>query len=282
MVLKVGDLQITQAAFEQYLADLEAQQGPADLSRKALGDNYASLLMLSRLAVANHLDTSPEVVRQLAIDRTQILSNAEFAKLKAQASPTEAEISAYYNAHLDDYDLVEMKRLFIWPGAAGSNNAQGLTAERAKTLADSIRQVYASGGDTARIQKLIHDTPHTSEEIVMDDQPLAFQRGELPAAMSDAAFSLKPGGWTELNSGSGGYVFITVVKRSRKDLKDVSAQIQKKLEAQKLRAELDALKNQSGIWMDETYFASKAPKPATTTDPEASGLSKSTTERGKK
>ena len=45
VVLKVGDLQITQEQFETYIGDLEAQQGPADLSRKKLGDNYASLLM---------------------------------------------------------------------------------------------------------------------------------------------------------------------------------------------------------------------------------------------
>ena len=82
VVLKVGDLQVTQATFEQYLSDLEAQQGPADLSRKKLGENYSSLLVLEQKALANHLDQTPDVVRQLAIDRMQILSNAEFARLK--------------------------------------------------------------------------------------------------------------------------------------------------------------------------------------------------------
>ena len=105
VVLKVGNVQITQAQFETMVSDLESQQGPADLSRKAIGDNFASLLMLSQLAVANHLESSPEVIRQLALDRTQILSNAEYARLKAQAKPTPEEISAYYNAHLADYDV---------------------------------------------------------------------------------------------------------------------------------------------------------------------------------
>ena len=105
---------MTQAQFESLVSDLEAQQGPADLSRKAIGDNYASLLMLSQQAVANHLDSSPEVLRQLAIDRTQILSNAEFAKLKSEAKPTPEEISAYYSAHLADYDVLQLRRLFVW------------------------------------------------------------------------------------------------------------------------------------------------------------------------
>ena len=85
---------MTAAEFETLLRTLEAQQGPADVSLETFAQNYASLLMLAQQAVANHLDTSPDVLRQLAIDRNQILSNAEFARLKAQAKPTPDEISA--------------------------------------------------------------------------------------------------------------------------------------------------------------------------------------------
>jgi hypothetical protein len=259
VVLKVGDLQITQAAFEQYLADLEAQQGPADLSRKQLGDNYASMLMLSKMAAANHLDQTPPVQRQLAVDRMQILSNAEFANLKTQTAPSKNEIQAYYNAHLDDYDVVEMRRLFIWVGDA--KNGGQLTPERAKALADAVSKVYASGGGQDRLQKLVKETPHNNDEIVIDEQPLTFQRGELPGNLDETAFSLKPGEWKEMNNGPNAYLFIQVVNRSRKDLSQVSGQIEKKLQTQKLKAELEGLKKKTGIWMDETYFVSKPPMP---------------------
>ena len=107
-------MQVTQAQFEAASQYFGGATGPADLSRQAIGENYASLLMLSQQAVAHHLDTSPEVLRQLAMDRNQILSNAEFASLKAQAKPTPEEISAYYSAHLDDYDVVLVRRIFVW------------------------------------------------------------------------------------------------------------------------------------------------------------------------
>lgn len=147
IVLKVGNLQVTQADFESMISVLEAQQGPADLSRKAIGENYASLLALSQQAVANHLESSPDVVRQLALDRTQILSNAEFAKLKAQAKPTSEEISAYYSTHLADYDTVQIRRLFIWKRVEGSNDGRGVSPQDAKALADAIRQAFATGSD---------------------------------------------------------------------------------------------------------------------------------------
>jgi len=255
----VGDLQITQAAFEQYLADLEAQQGPAQASTKKLGDNYASMLMLSRVAAENHLDKTPDVERQLAIDRMQILSNAEFAKMKAEAAPTKEEIQTYYNAHLEDYDVIQVRRLFIWAGDP-KNNSQ-LTTEKAKALAESARQIYKAGGDSARLQKLVKETPHNNDEIVIDEQPLTFQRGELPGKMNDTAFSLKQGEWTELSNGPSAYLFFQVVNRSRRELPQVSAQIEKKLQNQKLKAELEGLKKKTGIWMDETYFVSRPEMP---------------------
>ncbi len=267
VVIKVGDVQITQEQFETYIGDLESQQGPADLSRKKLGDNYASLLMLSRLAIANHLDTSPEVIRLLAIDRTQILSNAEYAKLKADAKPTPQQISEYYNAHLDDYDVVQLRRVFIFK--KGPGREKGVNPEDAKPLAEAIRQAYATGSDP---KKLVKDP----ESVVIDAQPLTFQRGEMPAAMEKVAFAMhKEGEWAELSNDPGVVVMLQLVSRSRRSLSDMTPQIEKKMQNQGLKQELDSLKKNTGIWMDEEYFASHAPIPIPNAEPEASGQSKS-------
>src|SRR5664280_2399754 len=53
VILKVGNVQVTQADFESVVSSLEAQQGSTDLNRQAFGENYASLLMLSQQAVAH-------------------------------------------------------------------------------------------------------------------------------------------------------------------------------------------------------------------------------------
>jgi parvulin-like peptidyl-prolyl isomerase len=270
VILKVGSLQVTQADFESMVRLLEAQQGPADLSRQAIGDNYAQLLMLSQGAVTNHLDTSPDVVQPLALDRTQILSNAEFARLRVQAKPTPEEISQYYSAHLEDYDTVQLGRLFIW-SSESSKDSRGLSPLAAKELADKARRAYASGGD---VSKLVDNTPHDPENVMLDKEPLTFQRGELPPSLEKAAFALKEGGWTELNDAPGTYVFLQVVARSRRDLKAVSPQIEKKLQAQKLRQELEDVKKNAGIWMDEEYFASPSQKPVASAQPKSSAQEK--------
>jgi hypothetical protein len=276
VILKVGDKQITQAQFEQYIADLEAQQGPASIGRKKLGDNYASLLMLSKQAVADNLESSPEVVRQLAIDRNQILSNAEFAKLKAEAKPTPQQISDYYNAHLDDYAVVTLRRVFIWKKGPGRD--KGVDPAEVKSLADSIRQAYSNGKDPRKLN-LVKDP----ETVNFDDKPLTFQRGEMPVEMEKAAFAMqKPGEWTELAEDNGTLVLLQLVGRSRRSLADMTPTIEKKLQNEELREKLESLKKKTGIWMDEQYFASHAPIPHSKTEPEASGQSKLENERGQR
>src|ERR1035437_3294308 len=254
VILKVGNVQVTQADFESVVSTLEAQQGSTDLNRQAFGENYASLLMLSQQAVAHHLDSSSEVLRQLAIDRTQILSNAEFASLKGQAKPTAEEIGAYYSAHLDDYDVVLVRRIFIWKKGAGSAGGRGMSSADAHALADAIRQAYASGSDP---KKLIHDP----NDVVLDAEPLSFQRGELPEKMAKPAFTIKEAEWVVLDDTPDALVLLQLVKRSRRDLKEVSPLIEKKLQGQKLQTELNDLKMKSSIWMDQEYFATAAPKP---------------------
>jgi hypothetical protein len=259
VVLKVGNVQVTQAEFESLISTLEAQQGPADLSRRAIGENYASLLMLAQQAVAHHLDSTPDVIRQLAIDRDQILSNAEFAALKAQAKPTAEEISAYYSAHLDDYDVVLVRRIFIWKKVG-----RGMSSADAHALADALRQAYASGSDP---KKLIRDP----DSVVLDAEPLSFRRGELPEKMAKPAFSIKEGEWVVLDDNADTLVLLQLVKRSRRDLKEMSPSIEKKLQGEKLKAQLDNLKEQSGVWLDQGYFAAAPTMPGSSTQPQTSG-----------
>jgi len=270
--MKVGDQQITQAQFEQMIADLEAQQGPADMSRRKLGDNFASLYMLSQAAVADHLESSPEVVRQMAIDRTQILSNAEFSKLKAEAKPTQAQISDYYSSHLQDYDVVTLRRVFIWKKGPGQSNE--LSDQEVTVIAQKIRVAYASGSDA---RKALGNTAN----IQADAAPLSFQRGELPAEMEKVAFAIpKEGDWSQLSVDSGTVVLLQLVSRSRRSLSDMTPQIEKKLQSENLREELESLKKKTGVWMDETYFASKSPGPGSSAEPAAPGQGKTNSERG--
>jgi hypothetical protein len=264
VVLKVGDVQLTREEFESGLSDIEPQGGDAeekglpDKDRRKLGDDYASVLMLSQQAVASHLDSSPEVSHQLAVARMQVLSDAEFASLMRQADPTAEEIAKYYSTHLSDFDQVLVRRLFIWKRKDNSKDAPVLSVEAARARADRIRQEYTAG---ATEKKLAEDL-RKSGDGMFDVEPLVFPLGELSPHMEKVAFSLKPGEWGEVEDTPAALLLIQLVKRERRQLGEVSSIIEKELQAQKMQALLGDLKKKAGIWMDEQYFGTAvAPVP---------------------
>ena len=264
VILKVGNLPVTQGEFESRISDLEGQgsdsekEGVSQKDRQKFGDDYASVLMLSQQAIANHLDSSPEVTRKLAIARMQVLSDAEFASLMRQAQPTSEEVSQYYAAHLSDYDEVQIRRLFIWKQREGAKAVPALSSQAARARADQVRQAYASGTD---VKKLSEDLTKSGEGM-LDPVPLPFPRGELLGQMDKVVFSMKQGEWSEVEDTPARLLLVQLVKRDRKQIGEVSASIEKDLQAQKMQALLDDLKKKAGIWMDEQYFGTAvAPVP---------------------
>jgi parvulin-like peptidyl-prolyl isomerase len=257
VVLKVGNLRVTREEFESRIKAIEGQGGDPDKeggsakSRRRLGDDYASVLMLSQQAVANHLESSPEVAQQLAIVRMQALSDAEFAALMRQANPTFEEVTQYYSAHLSDYDEVRIRRLFIWKRR---KDGPALSSQAARTRAEQIRKEYAAGTSAEKLA----DDLRKSEEGMLDRGPLSFSRGELSPEMEKVAFALKEGEWSEVEDNPARLLLIQLIKRDRRQLGEVKSQIEKKLQGEKMQALLDDLKKRAGIWMDEQYFGNAA------------------------
>lgn len=264
VILKVGDVQVTQAEFESRISDIEPQgdpdkEGLNQKKRRRLGDDYASVLMLSHQAVASHLDSSPEVSRKLAVGRIQILSDAEFASLLSKAQPTAEEISQYYKSHLSDYEEVQARRLFIWKQKPGSKNSHGLAPEAATARADAILEASAAGHDTSKLTEAFKN----ADSGLLDPKPLTFPRGELSPAVEKVVFASKEGVWSKTLDTPDSIMLVQLVKLDHQQIGQVTSLIEKQLEGQKMQAMLDQMKKNAGLWMDEQYFGTAvAPVPS--------------------
>jgi hypothetical protein len=260
VILKVGNLQVTQEEFESRIRAIEGpgadpdKEGASAKNRRRLGDDYASVLMLSQQAVANQLESSREVSRQLAVARMQVLSDAEFAALMRQAQPTAEEVSQYYSAHLSDYDVVQIRRLFVWKRRNDSKDGAVLSSQAAGGRAEQIRRRYAAGTSEKKLAAVLMK----SGEGMLDPEPLAFSRGGLSPEMEKVAFALKEGEWSEAVDTPAATLLIQCVKRDRRPLEKVRSRIEKNLQDETMQALLDDLKKKAGIWMDEQYFGTAA------------------------
>lgn len=265
VIMKVGGVQVTERQFEAMIGDIEPKAGDPDKGesvkdRQRLGDDYATVLMLSQMAIATHLDSTPEIRQKLAVARTQILSDAQFTKLLTQNKPSSTELAAYYQKHGSEFDRVQIRRLFIWKVGEGSKNTRGLAPADAKARAAAILQASASGGDTEKLARMFGE----SDQGIFDAQPLPFVRGQLPAKMDKAAFTMKVGTWEEAEDTPDHIILIYLEGRDRQPLPDVASVIEKMVQGEKMEAKLDELKKKTGIWMDKQYFSNGS---AVETDP---------------
>ena len=274
VVIKVGTTQVTEAEFESRIGDIESQgegenEALTEKERRRLADDYASVLMLAQRATADHLDTSPEISRKLAVARLQILSDAAFASLMDRAKPGAQEIRGYYDSHPAEFDEVQIRRLFIWKRAADTQNQKGLPPEVARQRADQILEASTAGRDASKLIQAFQN----SNDGLLDMAPIAFPRDELPPAVEKVAFAMTEGKWAEAQDTRESLMLVNLVKRDRQPLAEVSSIISKRLQTQTMKVQLDELKKKSGIWMDEKYFANAEP-PAHGTSRNSNALSK--------
>jgi hypothetical protein len=246
VVMKIGDIQITQTQFDQmYAAFLKDNEGGVAQKAKTVAGNYAGSLMLSKQALAQRLDQDPEVQRRLEMNRIQILSDAEYERLQEQARPTTQEIAAYYQARLRDFDEVDIRRIFVYKQKS-TTHGHGLPTAEAQARAEQIYKVLAAGGDA---KSMIAGT-----KDAVDTDPLSFRRGDLPEGL-EHAFDMKQSECSQLVETADVFSMFCIVRRGRLSLTNATPLIEKRLQAQKLREEMDALKKKTGIWMDEEYLS---------------------------
>jgi peptidyl-prolyl cis-trans isomerase C len=256
VVLKVGTESATKADLDYLITNLSPQlQGVVEREgRKPLGDQYTLMMLLSQVAVSDHLDATADFKRHMAFQRLQTLAQQEYDKISEGIKVSPEEISQYYTSHGADFDRAEVREFVIRKKAEGApDSALGLAPADAHVRADAIRKALAAGTDIKEVTKKF-STPNV---VMIDADPRSVRHGQLISTLDKAAFELKDGQLSDPYETAQALAFLQVVGHNRADLKDVSESIENTLRQEKLKAAVDELKSKTTIWMDEEYF--KAP-----------------------
>ncbi len=260
VVLKVGNQQVTQSDIDFLIQSLgpQAQQALAQEGRAPLGEQYALMLLLSQKAEQDHLDTSPEVRRQLAFQRQQALAQAEYQKLAESVTITPEEVNQYYTQHATDFDRAQVREFVIRKHTdTAPAGTPGLSAKDAQERADSIRKALAAGTDPKKVAAQFGGT----SDVLIDAEPRTVRRGQLIPQLDKAAFELKDGQVSDPLDTPQAVAFLQVVGHTHADLKDVSGDIENDIRQQKLQALVADLRGKASVWMDEEFFKPASPAP---------------------
>jgi len=268
VVLKVGDQSITEEQIEKAIHALppQAQNSLARQGKKPFGDEYVLMLVLSQEALSNHLDESPDYKETLALTRLKILAQEEYQQIVQRAVVTPEETSKYFAAHQNEFEELQVLQVTVRKKPEGSKEGTpGFSPDEAKTRAEEIRQAFIAGQDP----KQVAEKYQMANVVRVDSQPFAIRRGQMRADMEKAAFDLPPGQVTELFDFGTALGFVKVVSHQPGDLKSATPKIESTLRQQKITSALDALKVNSKVWMDDSYFTSPTgqqgpPKPSLT------------------
>jgi parvulin-like peptidyl-prolyl isomerase len=267
VVLRVGTHQVTQADLDFLLSRLnpQVQQNVARQGKRPVGEQYAMMVILSGQAAAHHLDASPEFQRQMALQRLQLLAQAEYEDIVDRTTVTPEDTNQYFSQHAAEFEEAQVRQVVLRKKAEGAPaDTPGLPVADARARAEEIRKELLSGGDVNKVAK-DYSTPNV---VLIDVEPRTVRHGQLLPDLDKVVFQLKDGEVSEPVETPQVLVMVQALGRRRPELKDVSAEIENKLRQQKVDAALADLRQKNPVWMDDAYFAAPAP-PATSAAPPA-------------
>lgn len=256
VVLKVGDTKVTQSEIDALVSkmDTRAKAIVAAQGRRPVGEQYVKMLLLSQRALDDHLDSSPAIRSELELQRSQTLAQAEYQKMVGEVQVSQEEVSQYFTGHRSEFDTVQVREFLIRKRPQNNEDPKlGLTAEEAKTKAESIRGALLSGSD---VDKVAEDFAG-ADVVLVDRKPRTLRPAEMQPALAKATFDVKDSGVSQLVDTPQAFLVVKVFGHQHPELKEVTTEIENKLRQQKLDAEMDHLKEKAGVWMDDEYFKGK-------------------------
>jgi peptidyl-prolyl cis-trans isomerase C len=256
VVLKIGDVSLTAAQFEEIVSVLPAQmqaqaRGPA---RKQFADQIVKMTLLAEQAKREKLDDSTSFKVQRKFSEDNLLANLAYKELSEQSKVTEADARKYYDEHKEEYEevtarhiLIRMKgsRVPLRPGTADLSDAEALAK------AQDIRKKIAAGADFAKLAETESDD--TGSSATGGKLP-PFHKGQMVPSFEQAAFALKPGELSEPVKSDFGYHIIQVESHETKPFDTVRAAIEKQLQPEQTQKALEDMVKKADPVYDSEFF----------------------------
>jgi peptidyl-prolyl cis-trans isomerase C len=260
IVIAAGELSIRKSEFESALKTLpqEYQQFAMGPGKKQFAEDFLRMKMLAAEGMKAGLDKDPEVVRQLALMRENLVANAQLAKVERDIKIADEDLKKVYDAKKNEYEQVSARHILI--AFKGSPAAQPgkpeLTEEQAKAKAESLHKQLVAGANFEELAKKESDDVGSGAE---GGNLGEFNRGQMVPEFEKAAFEAKPGEITPVVRTQFGYHIIKVDKHDHTPFEQVKSFLERNERQARVQAAMDAMKNNVKITFNETYFAPAAP-----------------------
>ena len=159
VVISAGGEHLRASQFEALLKGAPAaNQAAMESHKRAVADQLGKMMALVDEAHRQGLDQNPEFKAQMMLARDNALAKALVDKLQQQATPSDAQAKAYYDAHQSEFAQMKVRHILI-----GDSETKGgpspRTAAQALAKAQSIEAQLQKGANFATLAKADSDDP---------------------------------------------------------------------------------------------------------------------------
>ena len=277
VVLTIGDEKMTAAQFDHLINTVVPERARMQFGtgvRQRLADSLVDSTVKAHEALRLKLDQTDDFKSLLAFATQQILAQQYTTHITATTKVDEETARKYYDEHKSDYLQLKARHILIRVKGSAvplKKDAKELTDEEALAKAKEIRQKLVDGADFATLAKAESDDAGSGAN---GGDLGTFGHGRMVPAFEEVAFKIPVGEISEPVKSQFGYHIIKVESRQEKTFVEVRPEIERKLDAERVKKALDEVKNATVVGMNPDYFgpppapqAPPAPKPPVAVQP---------------
>ncbi len=260
IVIAAGDIAVRQSEFESALSTLPAeyQQYASGAGKRQFAEDYLRMKMLAAEGLKGGLDKDPNVLRQLALMKENLIAQAQLEKIEQGITISDEDLKKQYDAQKDQYEQVKARHILVaFKGSpAAQEGKPELTEEQAKAKAEELRKQIVAGAKFEEIaQKESDDVGSGSRGGDLGE----FGRGQMVPEFEKAAFEAKVGEVTPVVRTQFGYHIIKVDSHGSTPFEQVKPALEQNERRTRVQATLEAMKNSAKPTYNDAYFGPAAP-----------------------
>lgn len=232
----------------------------SEAARNRLAVQYARTLALSALAeqqgLEKNLVLAKELDEQIKLVRMRILADAFLQNLQRQATIVpESEIQAYYEAHKDQYEQAQVRRVAI-PALVPTENGRPLDRAAVKTEMGELRSRAVAGEDLDQLQQDAYKHLHI-QAMPPSVAVLTLRRSNIQGDEAKA-FDLNPGEISAVLDLPAAMAVMKLESKGPMPIETVRSEIEATLRRERTQTELSKVTKKVSAQFNLQYFEMSA------------------------
>ena len=233
VIAATKDWSITAQQFQRYLDLLPDQQHQYfDAHPREFLDQLVRIWVMAAEAKTQGLDKTPQFKAIVDFYSNNMLAG-ELHRQQVTGAVTADDdaVKAFYEGHKAQFMTVKLLQIFV-PRNDGRKRIEEAMAKLQNGASfESVAKEYSKDVDLGYITK-----------------------GQLPASLDAAAFSLKEGAYSDILESPLGFHLLRVSEIKVASLSEVAAQIRQRLDTDEFDARIDAKIKDAGVTIDASFF----------------------------